>query len=289
MQVGDLFAILTDYQNTPQKIASHLLQFNNHHWTLYVCEQLGGLEERVRSYSVAELSETSDTFDKLNIVVAKRKEAASQLHWGGHRQFAQDSSFSKRKPINGLITKEAVRNLALTQLKLSPLDTVWDIGAGSGSIAIEAAKFAVRGSVFAVECNVDCFDVIEENIKAHSTDNVTLVKIKAPEGLDQLPSPNAVFIGGSRGQMDGILDQAWLQLLNDGRLVVSAVTVDTVGEIYQWAKQNSLEFDAKLINVSHLQPLAHYQRYQGDNPIHLFTFTKQQSIPLTSEISEDPI
>ncbi|MCW8329124.1 precorrin-6y C5,15-methyltransferase (decarboxylating) subunit CbiE [Photobacterium sp. SDRW27] len=271
MQQGDLFAVLTDSKNTPQAIARHMQQYNETCWTLTVCEQLGGVNEQLTVFSVADLAKSEVGFDPLNILVAQRTE---QQYWGGNGQFADDESFLKRMPQNGLITKQAVRNLALTTLRINHLDTVWDIGAGSGSIAIESAKLGWKGQVFAVECNPDCFDSIAANIQAHGTDNVQLVKGKAPDVLSELPAPNAVFIGGSRGAMDAILSEVWARLEINGRLVVSAVTLDTVAEIYQWAKGQALAFDVQLVNISQTKPLAHYLRYQAENPIHLFTLTK---------------
>ena len=271
MQQGDLFAVLTDTNNTPQVIARHMQQYHETCWTLTVCEQLGGVNEKLSAFGVEELAESEAEFDPLNILVAQRTEPH---YWGGNGQFADDESFLKRMPQNGLITKQAVRNLALTTLRINKTDTVWDIGTGSGSIAIESAKLGWKGQVFAMECNPACFDSIEANIHAHGTDNVRLVKGKAPEVLSGLPTPNAVFIGGSRGAMDPILSEAWERLETKGRLVVSAVTLDTVAEIYQWAKQQDLSFDVQLVNVSQTKPLAHYLRYQAENPIHLFTLTK---------------
>lgn len=271
MQQGDLFAFLTDYKNTPQVLAQHLAAYSETSWTLSVCEQLGGSAERVRHFSVEELCAEISDFDKLNVVVAQRK---SHHRWGGHGQFANDESFLKRLPQKGLITKQAVRNLVLTSLKVQPDSVVWDIGSGSGSVAIESAKLCWKGRVYAVECNDPCFDSIQENCRAHGTDNVTLIKAKAPDGLDELPSPDAVFIGGSRGQMDDILYAAWQRLNLGGRLLVSAVTIDTVSEVYQWAKQHQIHLDTQLINISQTQPLAHYQRYQAENPIHLFSMIK---------------
>lgn len=283
MQQGELFAILTDYKNTPQILAQHMVSYNESQWTLSVCEQLGGPQESIQTFTVDQLANSEVDFDKLNVVVAQRK---SKALWGGYGQFACDESFLKRMPQNGLITKQAVRNLALTTLRIQPHDTVWDIGAGSGSVAIEAGKFCWNGKVFAVECNEQCFDSIEENICAHGTDNVSLVRGKAPESLTELPKPDAVFVGGSRGQMETILTHAWQNLSLDGRLVVSAVTMDTVVEVFQWAKNHELTFDTQLINVSQTQPLAHYQRYQAENPIHLFSLIKtsqQNCVGVTHE------
>jgi precorrin-6Y C5,15-methyltransferase (decarboxylating) len=109
MQQGNLFAILTDYKNTPQVFAQHLSQFNETHWTLSVCEQLGGTAENIRAFSVAQLVASEIEFDKLNVVVAQRN---SKLCWGGYGQFASDQSFLKRMPQNGLITKKTIRNFS---------------------------------------------------------------------------------------------------------------------------------------------------------------------------------
>lgn len=282
LQYGDLFAMLTDGRNTPQVLAKHLKNYNELNWQLSVCEQLGGNEEKVTTFTVDELAQETSTFDPLNIVVAKRNR---EKFWGGFGQYSDDESFNKRVPQKGLITKHAVRNLALSMLRLKSKDVMWDIGSGSGSIAIEAGKQCWKKEVFAVECNSDCFSAIEDNILAHGVDNVQLIKGKAPDALMQLPSPDAVFIGGSRGEMNHILSDVWQKLNDDGRLVVSAVTMDTVVEVYDWAKQYSLVFDAQVVNISQTQPLAHYLRYQAENPIHLFTFQKI----LVSESKADQI
>ncbi len=197
MQQGDLFAILTDYKNTPQVVAAHLQQFQQD-WTLTVCEQLASVEEKISRFSVDELAQEERVFDPLNLLIAERNTTPSRNTqiWGGFGQFASDECFSKRVPQNGLITKQAVRHLALTEMKIGVADTVWDIGAGSGSVSIEAAKFCWQGNVFAIESNPDCYTSIQDNIYAHATDNVTLIEGLAPEALAGLAAPDAIFIGG---------------------------------------------------------------------------------------------
>jgi precorrin-6Y C5,15-methyltransferase (decarboxylating) len=275
LQQGDLFAILTDANNSPQKIAQHLMRYQQSQWQLYVCEQLGGVNERVSCFQVAELAESEQRFDPLNILVAQYT-GTSGKRWGHYGQFATDDSFLKRTPKAGLITKQPVRNLVLTALSLHSKSIFWDIGAGSGSVAVEAAKMCWQGKVFAIECNPDCFDSIDANRCAHGTDNLLLIRQKAPAGLDELPAPDAVFVGGSRGQLTQILDTAWRRLKSQGRIAVSAVTLDTVAEVYQWAKTSHIDLHCQLVNVSETQPLAHYQRYQAQNPIHLFVMTKPE-------------
>jgi precorrin-6Y C5,15-methyltransferase (decarboxylating) len=302
MQQGDLFAILTDAENSPQRLAQHLLQFNQNEWRLTVCEQLGGVNERIRAFSVAELAQVDGAdgvdganradgenaaFAPLNLVVAERVANPSQPRWGGHGQFAPDASFAKRMPKQGLITKQPIRNLVLTSLRLRPDATVWDIGAGSGSVAIEAAKRCWRGNVYAIECHQGCAEAIAANLVAHGTDNVELVVAKAPDGLAVLPYPDAVFIGGSRGNMAEILSMVWPRLHAGGQLMVSAVTLDTVAEVYQWAKAQGVALECQVVNIAQTQPLAHYQRYQAENPIHLFLMT--QLTPHLTPLVSEPI
>lgn len=274
MQHGNLFCLLTDKHNHPVRIAKHLLKFNNTHWQVWVAENLGAPTENITQWTVSSLAESDREFDSLNVVVLKRNLNPDVQAWGGLGQYASDDDFEKRMPKRGLITKQSVRHLALCTMRIKPTDVVWDIGTGSGSVAIEAAKQCPQGQVFTLESNSDCYPSIEANIQAHSTDNVTLVKQKAPLGLEELPQPSSVFIGGSRGQMDGILDTAWQRLADKGVLVASAVTVDSVSEIYGWAKRNDVPVQVQLVSISNGVPLAHYTRYQAENPIHLFVFNK---------------
>jgi len=271
IQQGDLYALLTDHTHTPQVIARHMVTFNETHWKLTVCEQLGRSEENIRSFRVEELANRDIEFASLNVLIARR---GSEQRWGGNGQFANDSCFSKRKLKNGLITKQAMRNLVVTSLGIKPNDTVWDIGAGAGTVAIEAAKLAWKGRVIAVEYNELCFQMIKDNKQAHGTDNVTLICEKAPAALDSLPTPDAIFIGGSQGEISAILSSAWHRLHANGRLIVNAATVDSIAQVSLWAKKNQLPFSAQVVNISQTQSLVHDQCYQAENVIHLFRMVK---------------
>jgi len=273
MQTGSLFCLLTDNHNHPARIAEHLLAYHNREWQVWVAEHLGAPDETISHWSLESLAKCERSFHSLNVMVLKRVESATPP-WGGLGQYASDDSFEKRMPKRGLITKQSVRHLALCAMKIKPTDIVWDIGTGSGSVAIEAAKQCVAGQVLTLESNPDCYSSIEANLRAHSTDNVTLIKAKAPLGLEALPAPNSVFVGGSRGQMDAILDTAWQKLQEGGALVASAVTLDSVSEIFAWGKRSEAPMQVQLVSISNGVPLAHYTRYQADNPIHLFVFEK---------------
>ncbi|WP_260260309.1 precorrin-6y C5,15-methyltransferase (decarboxylating) subunit CbiE [Vibrio intestinalis] len=272
LQSTELCALLTDGVNTPVSIAQHLLEFNQLDWQVAVCEQLGSTQQRVRCYSVEQLAQlNASEFDTLNIVMLKR---GTQERWGGFGIFSHDDDFAKKVPKRGLISKFAVRNQSVAWLRLGQSDTFWDIGSGSGSVAIELAKQAHHGEGWAIESEQECIEVIEQNLRSHSVDNVKIVHGKAPEFLHSFSRPNGVFIGGSRGEMSAILSTSWEALLDKGRIVVSAVTLETQQQVQQWAEQNQLQYQLQVINISNAQPLAGYQRLQADNPVYLYVFNK---------------
>ncbi|MFM2481430.1 precorrin-6y C5,15-methyltransferase (decarboxylating) subunit CbiE [Celerinatantimonas sp. YJH-8] len=268
LQQTDLAAVLTDPQLNPQALAQHLLDYSESHWQIHVCENLAATNESIRRFSVAELATVREPFASLSLVILQRQRA--QL-WGGQGLFASDEQFSKRPGLNGLITRAPVRHLAIAALRLNPDSCCWDIGGGSGSVAIEAAKQSYRGSVFCIESVAERQHDILANAQAHSTDNVQIVKALAPAGLDALPAPDAIFIGGSRGQLRAILEVCRRRLKAGGRLVVSAVTLETLTELYQYSRE-IWPASVQLVQCSHSVPVASYQRYQSENPIHLFCF-----------------
>jgi len=177
-------------------------------------------------------------------------------------------------PKKGLITKREVRLLSLAAMKLRPASIVWDIGAGSGSVSIEAAMIAHEGRVYAIEVDPEGVEICRENIKTHAVDNVRVIAGRAPEALKDIESPDAVFIGGSKGSMREIIEVALNRLNAGGRLVVSAITFENVGETYATLKEWKLEPEVVLLNVARGEPLAHYLRYEALNPIHIFSVTK---------------
>jgi len=275
LQQGDNFALLTDNEHNPVIIAQHMLSYGETQWRLVLCEHLGGVKERVREFGVEQLA-SSDVADieTLNVLILQRQ---GQPYWGGLDKHCPDSAYHTLTPLHALITKANVRALVIARLGLRPKSVMWDIGSGSGSIAIESAKQAWDGQIYALECNPQCFDVIEHNQKRHRVDNLTLIKTKAPQGLAQLPAPEAVFIGGSRGQIDAIVTQVMSRLAPGGKLILSAVTLDSVGEFFQLCKSKQYQYEIIMLQSSTAKPLAHYQRYQADNPIHLFVITKEGS------------
>ena len=109
-------------------------------------------------------------------------------------------------PKKGLITKREVRLLSLAALEIRPDSVIWDIGAGSGSVSIEAALLAYEGRAYAIELDPEGVEICRENIRTHAVDNVRVIAGRAPEALADLEAPDAVFVGGSKGSLAEIIE-----------------------------------------------------------------------------------
>jgi precorrin-6B C5,15-methyltransferase / cobalt-precorrin-6B C5,C15-methyltransferase len=264
-------AVLTDSENSPPNIAQWLQAAGELHWRASVCENLCGLDERVRPFSIDGLAAATD-IGPLNILVLERTDP--QWRQPPVIPFFDEDAFARRMPKKGLITKREVRVVSLAAMALSPSSIVWDIGAGSGSVGIEAALLAPYGHVYAVEVDPEGVAICRENVAAHSVDNVTVVEGRAPEALAALPAPHAVFVGGSKGSIEEIIDVALQRLAPRGRLVINAITLENIGETYSAFRSRGLTPEVTLLQVSRAEPLARYMRYEAMNPIQIFAVTK---------------
>lgn len=268
-------AILTDEKNAPAQIAAHMIEHGDRGWNAWVCESLGGVDERVRAFSLDELA-AADDIRPLNVLLLTRIEPG----WRPPPAipFLHEEAFAKRMPKKGLITKREVRLLSLAALQIRPDSVLWDIGAGSGSVSIEAAWLAPEGRVYAIEVDPEGVEICRDNMRTHAVDNVQVVAGKAPEALAGLETPDAVFVGGSKGSMDDIISVALERLRPGGRLVVNAVTLENAGEAYQVIRRHGLVPEVTLLQVSRSEPLAHYLRYEALNPIQIFSVTKPEPV-----------
>jgi precorrin-6Y C5,15-methyltransferase (decarboxylating) len=236
-----------------------------------VCENLAGPEERVRTFRLDDLTRCDDVAP-LNLLLLVRD--ARGWRPPPAIPFLHEDAFAKRMPKKGLITKREVRLLSLAALAIRPDSIVWDVGAGSGSVAIEAALLAPEGRVYAIEVDPEGVDLCRENLRAHAVDNVRLVEGRAPEALADLEAPDAVFVGGSKGDLAEIIRVSLERLDARGRLVVNAITLENVGEAYRAFRDRDLLPEVFVLNVARGEPLAHYLRYEALNPIHVFAVTK---------------
>ncbi len=268
-------AVFTCETNHPARIAEHLLAYGAGEGRLaWVCENLGGPGERVQSFTLEQLaSQPKGAFAELNLLLLTRAPDA-----GSSREafdppvipFLPEEAFDKRVPKLGLITKQEVRLLSLAQLHLRRASVVWDIGAGSGSVSIEAALMAPEGSVYAIEVDPEGAALCRANSRRHGADNVSVVEGRAPQAFSGLPQPDAVFIGGSKGSMKSIVEHVAERLRPAGRVVINAITLESVAEAHAALKACGLSVDVRLLQVARSKPLASYLRLEALNPIHVF-------------------
>lgn len=207
-------AVLVSPDNPPEAIGSALLQAGATHDIVAVCSRLGLPGEQVVETDLAGLA--AGAWDTLSVVVLARSDAPSVkvLAWG-----LDEGAFAHR---DGMITKAEVRAVALGKLTLPTDGTLWDIGAGSGSVAIECSRLAPDLHVHAVERNADDARRIEENARRHGV-ALTVHAGEAPGVLEELPDPDRVFVGG--GGID-VLDAVVRRLRPDGRVVATYAALD---------------------------------------------------------------
>jgi precorrin-6Y C5,15-methyltransferase (decarboxylating) len=169
----------------------------------------------------------------------------------GRRLFGNpDEAFQQSKPKRGLLTPAEVRSIALARLDIGPTSTVWDVGAGSGSVAIEAAQIASGGQVFAIEMDPEDYALIASNAERFGVRNLTPVLGKAPEAWAGLPAPDAVFVGGTGRQVRHIVELAVDQLRPGGRLVANVGSVENIAAVREVLLAKAGDADVLMINIA---------------------------------------
>jgi len=194
----------------PAAVAKAMLDRKIDYFTAYVCENLGSPDERVTHEELAEIAKQE--FSPLNVLILVRKPGVPDRPPAmmGRRLFGNpDEEFLQSQPKRGLLTPAEVRAIALSILDIGPTSTVWDVGAGSGSVAIEAAQIASGGRVYAIEMDPEDYALIASNAERFGVRNLTPILGKAPEAWAGLAAPDAVFVGGTGRQVRHIVELAF--------------------------------------------------------------------------------
>jgi precorrin-6Y C5,15-methyltransferase (decarboxylating) len=259
----DRLLVLTSPDNTPGRIARLIVAEGlGDDFQMAVAERLCTPDERV----VAELSPhdaAQQTFADPNVVVLVR----SQVRPQPVRMGLADSAYHQRQPDKGLITKQEVRAVSLARMQLRADSRVWDIGAGSGSVGLEAARLCPQGHVWAVEKNEADFAIAGQNVRAFGVSNHTLVHGKAPEGLDAWPDPDAVFIGGSGGELQELIALCLRRLRTGGWLVMNFVTLENLASATQALQAQGAVWDVLQLQAARSKPILHMHRMAAENPV----------------------
>ncbi|SES35184.1 precorrin-6Y C5,15-methyltransferase (decarboxylating) [Psychrobacillus sp. OK032] len=259
-------AILTDDKNTPQVIATYLKQYGMDEYDAFVTENLEGKNERCRFLTLDEMEQA--TFSSLNVVILKQRHSVKRSTLG-----IADEEFYQRKPEKGLITKKEIRVLCVQELQLREDSIIWDIGTCTGSVAIEAAKIAREGAVFAIEKNEGDLENCLLNQAKHRTDFIAILG-KAPERLNEFPDPNAIFIGGNGGNMEHLLETCITRLLPGGRLVMNIATIENLADAMKHLKNLGCDVTILQAQISKSKPILHLTRFEPLNPIFIVTAQK---------------
>lgn len=223
--------LFTNDETGPAEVATALLDRKIDYFKAYVCENLGARDERVTQGELAEIAEGA--FPGLCVMILVRDPDAPDRPRDavGRRLFGNpDDAFLQAKPKQGLLTPAEVRSLALAQMDIAPGSIVWDVGAGSGSVSVEAAQIARDGAVYAIEMDPEDHGLIQENCERFGVANVIAVLGKAPEAWEKLPEPDCVFIAGAGREVTRLAELAYARLRPGGRLVVNLISIDHIAD-----------------------------------------------------------
>lgn len=265
-RAGELF-LVTSGGEDPSRLSGELVQAGFGDARVTVAERLSYPDERITCATASEIA--GQTFDDLNVMLIEFAGGAgspANSRWPYASSGIPDELF-----IRGDVpmTKQEVRAVALAKLRLTAADTVWDVGAGTGSVSIEAALIARAGSVWAVERNATGVRLIRENADAFGCGNVHAVPGVAPEALAKLPVPDAVFVGGSAGELPSIVEAA-LEKNSQVRLCVPCVTVETLTEACALLSGSRFKgFEACQVSAARAEAVGSHHLMKAQNPVFL--------------------
>jgi precorrin-6Y C5,15-methyltransferase (decarboxylating) len=257
--------IYTDQVHTPGEIARYLLDRGLTKSHLYVAEDLGQDTERVTWLSLAEAR--GRDFSSLNLVVVPEPgelvSTGPQLHLGLSEEVLAHQA--------GLITKSEVRAVVLAKLRLLDGQVMWDVGAGCGSVSLEASLLVPGGKIYAVERHPERAAQIAANRDKFGVHNLEVVCAPAPVCLAQLPDPQRVFVGGGGPEVGAIVREAMRRLTAAGRVVVTAALLETLEAARNVLAEAGWEVEVVQLQVNRSHPLAGGTALQALNPVWIVT------------------
>jgi len=226
-----------------------------------VGENLASKEEKIVSGIARDISKLE--FENLAVMLIENPHAASSF------EMLRDSDFERAKVP---MTKEEIRWICVGKLGIRPSDTVYDIGAGTGSVTIEMARKACESTVYAIERNPEATELIRKNITKTASYNIDLSQGRAPEGMQDWPEPDKVFIGGSSGNLSQILESVISKTSRGFKVVINTVTLETLTEAFTVLSELGFA-DAEYLSIgaAKSQKVGSYNMMIGANPVYIIT------------------
>ncbi len=298
-------AILTDKENNPAEIAKEFLRLSAISYQLsaikmYVCEKLGYPDEEITEGTPEEIAGME--FSEPNVVVIRGNSLSSfpleaslsgesirlvgnpsELSESVKKDCGQAAMTDKIKfglseteiiHSRGLITKDEVRAVTIHKLRLPQRGVLWDIGAGSGSVSIEAARLYPEIKVFAIEKDEEQIKNIKDNRIKFDATNIEIIKGQAPDVLINLTAPDRVFIGGSGGTIKDIIEFVSSKI-SSGIVVINAITIETLNEAIKSLENKGFAVEVSEVSVSRSKTVSGKRHMSALNPVFIITGVKQ--------------
>ncbi len=261
---GNVFALMDGAEGI-QKLSKQLLDYGFSEVEMNVGCQLSYPQEKILRGKPEQFLDYSD--QGVAVVILRSQQASA---WVVTHGIADTEFIRGEVPM----TKEEVRSVSLAKLALTEDAIVYDIGAGTGSVAIECARQAVSGKIYAIERNPQALELIRKNKLKHRVDNLELVEGEAPQSLRKLPAPTHAFIGGSGGNIREIAEVLWRK--NPAvRLVWNVVSLETLREIMELIEDTTFsQKEIVQVSVAKAKTMGKHQLMIGQNPVYVITLQK---------------
>ena len=258
---GGTVFLVTSGATGPAELCGRLVAAGLGDVEVVVAERLSYADERIESGTAAAFADR--TFDPLNVMLVDLDGACARP-WPWATPGIPDERFERgRVPM----TKQEVRAVALAKLRVAETDTVFDVGAGTGSVTVELGLLARAGAVYAIERKPEAVELCRRNVAAFGLDNVRVVEGEAPGALRDLPAPDAVFVGGSGGALAGIMDALRLRAATC-RICLTCVSLETLAEATRLLAAPDIEdVDICQVSVARAERAGSHSLMRASNPV----------------------
>ncbi|MCP4352520.1 MAG: precorrin-6y C5,15-methyltransferase (decarboxylating) subunit CbiE [Desulfobacterales bacterium] len=284
----DKIAVLTDTKRDPAWLARRLTQMRAAEFSMCVLEQIGTPSEQVNWHEISKAATLK--YADPNLVVLKRKKEISDLDHESQvtdhklkteNRKSQVENLSTGMPDHlfkhdqGIITKSEVRAVAISKLRLEPGQIFWDLGAGSGSVSIEASLFIKSGGIYAVEKNPERIEQIEQNKKFFKIENLKIIRANLPEKMKELPRPDRVFIGGGGKKLKKITESACSYIKPKGVIVINTVLLSSINAAMTALERSGFSTDIVQVQISRGRKMPWGERMESLNPVWIISGEKK--------------
>lgn len=262
-------AILTDNINNPLVIWQVYQQLKTGiKYDFWLCENLGSEQEKIILIQ-EEKDINLNIISPLNIVIFIKKNSPNQSIEDLPLIGIPDNLFHTFIDRPGLMTKKEVRLMVLGALALQPKQIIWDIGAGTGSVSIEIARLLSEGEIYAIEKTAIGCKIIENNCQKFNVNNIKIISNSAEKIIEQLPNPDRVFIGGSGGKLEILLEKIKTKINPQGKVVIALATLENLNEALNWCKENNWHYQILNVQISKSISIAKNTRFLPLNPVNI--------------------